>query len=108
MKQFSLIFLLLLTVSAGAQQQITGSITDRKGNPVSFANVYLEGSYDGTTTDTTGAFKLSTTLTGRQVLIASFIGFEKQLLEVDLNRLVIPLCSCRSILESRLSPSSIR
>ncbi len=91
MKQFSLIFLLLLTVSAGAQQQITGSITDRKGNPVSFANVYLEGSYDGTTTDTTGAFKLSTTLTGRQVIIASFIGFEKQLLEVDLDTLRSPL-----------------
>ncbi|MCK5692762.1 MAG: carboxypeptidase-like regulatory domain-containing protein, partial [Bacteroidales bacterium] len=91
MKQFSIIFLLLLTVSAGAQQQIKGSITDRKGIPVSFANVYLEGSYDGCTTDTSGAFILSTTLTGRQVLIASFIGFEKQLLEVDLDTLRSPL-----------------
>jgi outer membrane cobalamin receptor len=64
---------------------------DRKGRPVSFANVYLEGSYDGCTSDTTGAFKLTTTLTGRQVLVASFIGFEKQMLEVDLDTLRWPV-----------------
>ncbi len=91
MKQFSIIFLLLLTVSAGAQQHITGSITDRKGEPVLFANVYLEGSYDGCTTDTTGTFKLITTLSGRQVVVASFIGFEKQMLEVDLDTLRSPI-----------------
>ena len=91
MKQFSIIFLLLLTVSVEAQQHITGSITDRKGEPVLFANVYLEGSYDGCTTDTTGTFKLITTLSGRQVVVASFIGFEKQMLEVDLDTLRSPI-----------------
>ncbi len=64
MRHLSTILLILLTISAGAQQHITGSIIDRKGKPVSFANVYLEGSYDGTTSDTTGAFILTTTLTG--------------------------------------------
>ena len=91
MKQFSIIFLLLLTVSVEAQQHISGSITDRKGEPVLFANVYLEGSYDGCTTDTTGTFKLITTLSGRQVVVASFIGFEKQMLEVDLDTLRSPI-----------------
>jgi len=91
MKQFSIIFLLLLTVSVEAQQHITGSITDRKGQPVLFANVYLEGSYDGCTTDTTGTFKLITPLSGRQVVVASFIGFEKQMLEVDLDTLRSPI-----------------
>jgi hypothetical protein len=60
MRHLSTILLILLTVSAVAQQHITGSIIDLKGKPVSYANVYLEGSYDGTTTDTSGAFKLST------------------------------------------------
>jgi hypothetical protein len=59
MRHLSTILLILLTVSAVAQQHITGSIIDRKGKPVSYANVYLEGSYDGCTTDTSGAFKLS-------------------------------------------------
>jgi len=78
-------------VSVEAQQHITGSITDRKGQPVLFANVYLEGSYDGCTTDTTGTFKLITPLSGRQVVVASFIGFEKQMLEVDLDTLRSPI-----------------
>ncbi|MCK4880097.1 MAG: TonB-dependent receptor [Bacteroidales bacterium] len=80
-----------LGISCMAQQSITGTVTDRKGNPVLYANVYIEGSYDGTTTDTTGAFKLSTTLMGRQVVVASFIGFEKQMQEMDLDTLRSPL-----------------
>ncbi|RLD73016.1 MAG: TonB-dependent receptor [Bacteroidetes bacterium] len=91
MRHLSTILLILLTASAGAQQHLAGNIMDRKGRPVSFANVYLEGSYDGCTSDTTGAFKLTTTLTGRQVLVASFIGFEKQMLEVDLDTLRWPV-----------------
>ncbi|MEA3461767.1 MAG: carboxypeptidase-like regulatory domain-containing protein, partial [Bacteroidota bacterium] len=91
MKRLSCIFLILISISAGAQQSITGKIADRKGNPVAFANVYLDGSYDGCTTDTTGTFILSTTLTGIQVVVASFIGFEKQTLEVNLDTLGHPL-----------------
>ena len=74
-----------------AQQSITGSITDRKGNPIAFANVYLEGSYDGCTTDTTGRFELTSKLKGKQVVVASFIGFDKEMLEVDLDTLRSPM-----------------
>jgi len=91
MRYLSSIFLILISLSAGAQQRISGSITDRKGNPVAFANVYLDGSYEGCTTDTTGAFTLSTTLTGKQVVLASFIGFETGMMEVDLDTLRRPL-----------------
>lgn len=91
MKHVSTIVLILVTASAIAQQQITGSITDRKGKPVAFANVYLEGSYDGCTSDTLGRFTLSTSLTGLQVVSASFIGYEKEMLAVDLDTLQSPL-----------------
>ncbi|MDF1575583.1 MAG: LytTR family transcriptional regulator DNA-binding domain-containing protein [Bacteroidales bacterium] len=91
MRPIYTLILILLAISASAQQQINGNITDRNGSPVSFANVYLEGSYDGSTSDTTGSFTLKTTLSGRQILIASFIGFEKQLVELDLDTLGSPL-----------------
>jgi len=91
MRHISTVILILATVSAVAQQHITGKITDRKGRPVPYANVYLEGSYDGCTSDTTGTFKLSSPLAGRQVVVASFIGYEKQMLEVDLDTLRSPL-----------------
>jgi len=87
MKTIATIILAWIGMTCMAQQQIAGRIIDRKGKPVSFANVYLEGSYDGCTSDTTGNFDLTTTLTGKQVVIASFIGFEKQMLEVDLDTL---------------------
>ncbi len=91
MKTIIPIVLILACAGARAQQNITGRIADRKGNPVSFANVYLEGSYDGCTTDSAGTFSLTTTLSGKQVLVASFVGFEKQLLEVDLCTLHSPV-----------------
>jgi len=91
MRDICTILLILAALSAVAQEHITGKVTDRKGRPVTYANVYLDGSYDGCTTDTSGKFNLTTTLKGRQLVIASFIGYEKQILEVDLDKLRPPL-----------------
>jgi outer membrane cobalamin receptor len=91
MRLLSSIFLILVSLGAWAQQRITGTVSDRRGNPVLYANIYLDGSYDGTTTDTSGAFTLNTALTGSQVLVASFIGYEKGMIEVDLDTLRRPL-----------------
>ena len=91
MKILSSIIIALAGLTCMGQQQLTGSISDRKGNPVAFANVYLEGSYDGCTSDTTGNFRLTSTLKGRQVVTVSFIGFETEYLEVDLDTLDSPL-----------------
>lgn len=66
-----------------AQVQISGQVSDRKGNPVTYANIYLEGSYDGCTSDSSGYFSFQTTRKGNQVLVASFIGYEKFSLLID-------------------------
>ena len=91
MRSLAIIILGCAAMTVMAQQQITGSVTDRKGDPVAFANIYLDGTYEGTISDTTGIFNLSTTLSGRQVLVASYIGFKKQELEVDLDTLRSPI-----------------
>jgi vitamin B12 transporter len=77
MKPISTILLALLSISAVAQQTISGTVTDKRGDPVSFANIYFEGSYDGTISDTLGVFKLTTQLKGDQLFTVSFIGYEK-------------------------------
>ena len=81
MKQIAIIFILALTISLApavlAQQTISGTITDKKGDPVINANIYLEGSYDGTISDAEGQFALNTDLSGSQIFTASFIGYEK-------------------------------
>ncbi|CDF79721.1 TonB-dependent receptor [Formosa agariphila KMM 3901] len=79
MKQLQslLILMSLLTLNqVCAQTLISGRVTDAKQNPIAGANVYLEGAYDGGTSDASGTFSFKTTETGAQILIVSFISFE--------------------------------
>ena len=59
-----------------SQNTISGKITDQKGNPVPGANIYIDGTYDGTSSDDKGAFSFTTTTTGNQTLIVSFLIYE--------------------------------
>ena len=82
------IFILLLTSLVGnvtAQVNITGYVTDHKGQPIVGANVYLKDTYDGTSTDLEGYFSFVTEETGEQVLIATFIGYKTLETPVNLN-----------------------
>jgi hypothetical protein len=75
MKFFFCILIILISLQTFAQQIISGTVTDRKGQPILGANVYLEGTYDGTTTDENGEFRFTSTETGSQTLIVSFLSF---------------------------------
>ena len=59
-----------------AQTTITGKVTDIKGNVIEGANVYLEGTYDGTSSNADGSFSFNTSEKGNQTLVVSFISFE--------------------------------
>jgi vitamin B12 transporter len=83
MKNVLLMLLGCLVVDANAQLTISGTVADRKGDPVSFANIYIEGSYEGTTSDSTGSFTLRTDLSGTQLLVVSCIGYEKYYRELE-------------------------
>ena len=72
---FTILFLFLLTI-ASAQTEISGKITDEKGEPIPGANVYLDGTYDGASTDENGQFRFKTTAEGQKVLVVSFLSFE--------------------------------
>lgn len=51
------LFCLLLTINAAAQ--IKGTVTDDKGNPLPFVNIFEENTYNGTTTNDKGKFTLN-------------------------------------------------
>ncbi len=69
-----LFFSLSLTIIA--QSTISGKVTNNKGVPIEGANVYLEGTYDGSTTSEDGAFAFTTEETGTQHLIVSYLSYE--------------------------------
>ena len=70
------ILLVCLSFSAYSQTEISGIVIQKNGTPIPGANVYLEGTYDGTTTDDNGKFLFTTSEINEQVLVASFVSFE--------------------------------
>ncbi len=76
MKILIKIALLLLATQLNAQQPISGKVTDKKGHPIVGANVYLQNTYDGATTDIDGKFSFETTETGEVTLVVSYITFQ--------------------------------
>ncbi|AWA30149.1 TonB-dependent receptor [Flavobacterium magnum] len=75
MRTIITMFLLLLAGSGFAQTKISGKVTDPKGNPLHGANVFLDGTYDGATTDTEGNFNFTTTETGPVTLRITYLAF---------------------------------
>jgi hypothetical protein len=57
-----------------AQTTIFGTVSTTKGERVVGANVVIEGTYDGATTDTLGRFSFKTTEKEAQRLVVTFIG----------------------------------
>uniref|UniRef100_UPI0040490F0B TonB-dependent receptor n=2 Tax=Gelidibacter sp. TaxID=2018083 RepID=UPI0040490F0B len=76
MKSLLNISFLLITIISIAQTKIDGKVTDIKGLPISGANVYLQGTYDGSSTNDEGAFSFTTSETGTQTLVVSFLSYE--------------------------------
>lgn len=72
---FPLLFSLSL-LSLQAQQIVSGQVSDRRGNPLPGANVFLKDTYDGTTSGPDGRFRFSTEEQGVQTLEVRYISFE--------------------------------
>ena len=70
------IIILILTSQLNAQTLISGRAADTKGTPIVGANVYLEGTYDGGTTNEDGAFAFKTEEKGSQTLVVSYLSYE--------------------------------
>lgn len=86
MRQIILIsFFSLLTLSSYSQSIITGTVKDTKGELLIGVNIFLEGTYDGSTSDIDGKYTFTTDESGTLSLVASFIGYEEQKFNVDLN-----------------------
>ena len=83
-KIYIFIFLILLTgLHTFCQTLISGKVSTKEGS-LPGANVYLEGTYDGTSTNANGEFSFKTSKTGKVLLKASFIGYETFSKEINL------------------------
>lgn len=81
MKKLHSILILIASASfLSGQTIISGTVTD-KDDVIIGANVYLEGTYDGTVTDASGKFEFETTESGEGRLSISYLGYETKIIE---------------------------
>ena len=64
-------------------------VVDDKEQPIPYANVYIENSFDGISTDEKGEFIFETFESGSQNLIISYVGYEEYKLTIDLDQELI-------------------
>ena len=85
-KSLNSIFLfafLLFSLTIFSQNKISGKVVDEKGKPVSGANIFIEGTYDGASSGETGDFSFTTTTTGNKTLVVSFLIYETLKIIID-------------------------
>ncbi|WP_116107353.1 TonB-dependent receptor [Lewinella sp. IMCC34191] len=81
--QLLVLLALLCTVGLAAQVgSIAGTVENRKGEPLQFVNVSLQGTTRGAETDASGAYRLERVPVGDYVLLFSGIGLSNDRLEV--------------------------
>jgi outer membrane cobalamin receptor len=93
--------LMFFTVSISfAQSTISGRVTDQKNQPIMGANIYLEGTYDGATSDEFGDFFFSTEEDDVQKLIISMLSFETKSLSIEVSKMTNLRIKLRENVES--------
>ncbi|SFF41005.1 TonB-dependent receptor [Flavobacterium xueshanense] len=78
-KSLNSIFLfafLLFSLTIFSQNTVSGKVVDENGKTVSGANIFIEGTYDGASSSEKGDFNFTTTTTGNQTLVVSFLIYE--------------------------------
>jgi len=85
--------LLILLFSANAYfglygQGIAGQISDEKGHPLAFVNVYIKGTTKGTASNIDGLYELKLS-PGKYEIIYQYIGYEQKSTQIEINDLSI-------------------
>ena len=92
MKKIIFVIASFISVSmAFSQTEISGTVKDNAGVPVTGANVLIVGSTSGATTDFDGNFSFTSDLSGAQTIKISYLGYETQKKDINLDGAPITL-----------------
>jgi len=86
MKSFLSLIILFFTLISFSQTTLSGKIVDEKNKPIPNANIFIDGSYDGTTSNALGEFSFTTTEDGNQTLVISALSFEIKKLPIVMSK----------------------
>lgn len=77
--------LLLLLCGLPALAQVTGTVTSKNGNPVPYASIIEEGTYNGTSTNEDGSYSLNITAKGKHTIIFQSLGYKTREVTIEAN-----------------------
>lgn len=75
--------LLFLFLSFFSFSQIKGIVSDDKGNPMAFVNIYVQNTYISTTSNDQGRFELNIKTPGTYVILFQYLGYKTEKKVVD-------------------------
>jgi len=82
---FVVLFLILSGSTESLAVSVSGRVTNKNQEPLSFANAYIKGSTKGTTTNIDGFYKLEVP-EGRHEIIFRFMGYKMMVVPVTVTR----------------------
>ena len=74
MKKITSLLFLLFSIANFAQ--IKGTVSDSKGNPIPFANIYIKDTYISTTSNDQGNYELNIKSAGNYTILFQYIGYK--------------------------------
>jgi len=77
--------LLLLFISITTVAQIKGTVTDTKGRPVPFANIYVKDTYISTTSNEQGKYELNIKIPGNYIILYKYLGYKTEKKVIEFN-----------------------
>ena len=78
------LILFFLIVSTSVYAQLKGAITDIDNNPIPYVNIYIENSYNGTTSNENGDYVLALSKKGSYKVVFQFLGYKTKTSSIDI------------------------
>lgn len=84
MKTILTLLIVLISTLGFSQTKISGTVVDEKNNPIAGANIFIDGTYDGASSNENGEFVFTTSEKGTKILVISFLSNETLKTSIDI------------------------
>lgn len=81
---FICLLALRLLLAGNSESIIKGIVTDEKGKPLTFANIYLKDRLEGSTSDRDGYFSFKVSKPGKVTVICTYVGYREYRKEIEI------------------------
>jgi len=79
-----ILLLLAISFNTFAYSQINGTVKNSNNETLAFVNIYVEGTYKGTTSNEDGNYELNITETGNYTIVFKFLGFKTKKRDINI------------------------